>query len=39
VFLAMAVLALLTLIAAWAMPAPRVEEPFRRRVVQAKAAE
>ena len=30
VFLAMTALAVLTLVAAWAMPQPQVEEPFRR---------
>ena len=39
VFVAMFVLAVLTLIAAWLMPQPQVEEPFRRRVVQPSAAE
>jgi MFS family permease len=39
VFVAMFVLAVLTLIAAWLMPQPEVEEPFRRTVVQPKPAE
>ena len=39
VFVAMFVLAVLTLIAAWLMPQPQVEEPFRRRVAQPSAAE
>jgi MFS family permease len=39
VFLAMTVLAVLTALAAFAMPRPQFEEPFRRRVVQPKPAE
>ena len=39
VFLAMTVLAVLTLLAAFAMPKPQFEEPFRRRVVEPKPAE
>jgi phosphate/sulfate permease len=40
VFVAMLVLAVATLAAAWAMPKPEVEEPFRRRRgVQPRTAE
>lgn len=39
VFVAMFVLAVATLIAAWLMPEPGIEEPFRRTVVQPRAAE
>jgi MFS family permease len=39
VFLAMTLLAVVTLVAAWSMPQPQVEEPFRRRVPQPKPAE
>ena len=39
VFLAMTVLAVLTALAAFAMPKPHFEEPFRRRVLQPKPAE
>jgi EmrB/QacA subfamily drug resistance transporter len=39
VFLAMTLLAALTLLAAWSMPKPNVEEPFRRRAPQPKPAE
>ncbi len=36
VFVAMGALAILTLVAAWAMPEPEVEEPFRRQVAVPK---
>ena len=39
VFVAMFVLAAATLAAAWMMPQPEVEEPFRRRAAQPSAAE
>jgi MFS family permease len=39
VFLAMTLLAAVTLAAAWSMPKPQVEEPFRRRAPQPKPAE
>ena len=39
VFVAMFVLAAATLAAAWMMPQPEVEEPFRRRATQPSAAE
>jgi hypothetical protein len=35
----MTVLAVLTALAAFAMPKPHFEEPFRRRVVQPRPAE
>ena len=38
VFVAMTVLSVVTLAAAWAMPQPDVEEPFRRRPAQPKPA-
>ena len=36
VFLAMTLLAAITLVAAWSMPKPNVEEPFRRKARQPK---